>query len=96
MEGVAGMRSIYHMSCLGEVLGDIAKGNGDRTLTQFGAKVTPNQHALANQFGLYDNTWCTSEPSRPHHDHQQPRHHHPPTPSKPPARSLSSAADLAT
>ncbi|HZC27747.1 MAG TPA: phosphoesterase, partial [Actinopolymorphaceae bacterium] len=38
-----------------QVLGDIGKGNGDSTLTQFGEKVTPNQHALANQFGLYDN-----------------------------------------
>jgi YVTN family beta-propeller protein len=37
--------------------GDIAAGNGDPTLTQFGADVTPNQHALAAQFGLYDNTY---------------------------------------
>jgi YVTN family beta-propeller protein len=40
-----------------QVYGDIAKGNGDRTLTQFGEKATPNQHALAKQFGLYDNTY---------------------------------------
>ena len=40
-----------------QVYGDIAKGNGDPGLTQFGAAVTPNQHALANQFGLYDNTY---------------------------------------
>ncbi len=38
-----------------QVYGDVAKGNGDPSLAQFGAKVTPNQHALANQFGLYDN-----------------------------------------
>jgi YVTN family beta-propeller protein len=38
-----------------QVYGDIAKGNGDSTLTTFGQAVTPNQHALANQFGLYDN-----------------------------------------
>ncbi len=31
------------------------KGNGDATLTQFGASVTPNHHALANTFGLFDN-----------------------------------------
>ncbi|HKS97903.1 MAG TPA: bifunctional YncE family protein/alkaline phosphatase family protein [Rugosimonospora sp.] len=37
--------------------GDIAKGNGDPALTQFGENVTPNQHALALQFGLYDNTY---------------------------------------
>jgi hypothetical protein len=35
--------------------GDIAKGNGDPAFTQFGAAVTPNNHALAQQFGLYDN-----------------------------------------
>ncbi len=40
-----------------QVYGDMAEGNGDPTLTQFGAKVTPNQHALARQFGLYDNTY---------------------------------------
>jgi hypothetical protein len=32
-------------------------GNGDPNLAQFGAKVTPNQHALAKQFGLYDNVY---------------------------------------
>ena len=40
-----------------QLYGDIAKGNGDPGLTQFGQSVTPNQHALANQFGLYDNTY---------------------------------------
>jgi YVTN family beta-propeller protein len=40
-----------------QVYGDIAKGDGDPSLAQFGAKVTPNQHALANQFGLYDNLY---------------------------------------
>ena len=40
-----------------QVYGDMPEGNGDPTLAQFGAKVTPNQHALAKQFGLYDNTY---------------------------------------
>jgi YVTN family beta-propeller protein len=40
-----------------QLLGDIGEGNGDPTLTQFGEKTTPNQHALAKQFGLYDNTY---------------------------------------
>ncbi|MGI8414573.1 MAG: alkaline phosphatase family protein [Solirubrobacteraceae bacterium] len=40
-----------------QVLGDIGAGNGDPTLTQFGEKTTPNQHALAKQFGLYDNVY---------------------------------------
>src|ERR1700742_4112301 len=35
----------------------MSQGNGDASLAQFGAKVTPNQHALAKQFGLYDNTY---------------------------------------
>ena len=40
-----------------QVYGDMAEGNGDASLAQFGSKVTPNQHALARQFGLYDNTY---------------------------------------
>jgi hypothetical protein len=38
-----------------QVLGDLGQGNGDPSLTQFGQKVTPNQHALARQFGTFDN-----------------------------------------
>jgi YVTN family beta-propeller protein len=38
-----------------QVYGDDQRGNGDPTLAQFGRTVTPNQHALARQFGLYDN-----------------------------------------
>ena len=37
--------------------GDIPEGNGDPSLTQYGENVTPNQHAMAKQFGLYDNTY---------------------------------------
>ncbi|MGW4804765.1 alkaline phosphatase family protein [Kitasatospora sp. NPDC004272] len=40
-----------------QVYGDMPQGNGDPTLTQFGENVTPNQHALAARFGLYDNTY---------------------------------------
>jgi len=40
-----------------QVYGDLSQGDGDPSLAQFGAKVTPNQHALAQQFGLYDNTY---------------------------------------
>ncbi len=40
-----------------QVFGDMPQGNGDPSLTQFGENVTPNQHALAEQFGLYDNTY---------------------------------------
>jgi YVTN family beta-propeller protein len=38
-----------------QVFGDMPQGNGDSSLATFGENVTPNQHALAEQFGLYDN-----------------------------------------
>lgn len=38
-----------------QVFGDLPQGDGDSSLTTFGENVTPNQHALAQQFGLYDN-----------------------------------------
>jgi YVTN family beta-propeller protein len=40
-----------------QVLGDLGRGNGDPKLTQFGEQATPNQHALARQFGDYDNVY---------------------------------------
>ncbi|MFF0388133.1 alkaline phosphatase family protein [Kitasatospora sp. NPDC004615] len=40
-----------------QLFGDLPQGNGDPSLAQFGQNVTPNQHALAQQFGLYDNTY---------------------------------------
>jgi YVTN family beta-propeller protein len=40
-----------------QVFGDDPRGDGDPSLTQFGENVTPNQHALEQQFGLYDNTY---------------------------------------
>ena len=38
-----------------QVLGDLREGNGDPADAQFGAQVTPNQHALAYRFGDLDN-----------------------------------------
>ncbi|MFL6125555.1 bifunctional YncE family protein/alkaline phosphatase family protein [Actinophytocola sp.] len=40
-----------------QLFGDLPQGNGDPALAEFGENVTPNQHALARQFGLYDNTY---------------------------------------
>ncbi|MFC0844066.1 alkaline phosphatase family protein [Streptomyces noboritoensis] len=40
-----------------QVYGDLPQGNGAPALAEFGENVTPNQHALAKQFGLYDNTY---------------------------------------
>lgn len=50
-----------------QVLGDVTAGNGDPTLAWFGAKVTPNQHALAMRFGLYDNAYTNGEVSAAGH-----------------------------
>ena len=41
-----------------QVFGSLKQGNGDSTLCQFGRKVTPNHHALAEDFVLLDNTYC--------------------------------------
>src|SRR5262249_3943777 len=43
-----------------QILGDMKEGDGDPTLCLFGADVTPNQHALARQFTLFDNFYCSS------------------------------------
>jgi YVTN family beta-propeller protein len=40
-----------------QIHGDMPEGDGDPSLAQFGDMVTPNLHALARQFGLYDNTY---------------------------------------
>jgi hypothetical protein len=46
-----------------QVLGDLAHGNGDPKLTLFGADVTPNHHALAQQFVTLDNFYADGEVS---------------------------------
>jgi YVTN family beta-propeller protein len=38
-----------------QVFGDIGKGNSDPKLTMYGGNITPNHHALAEQFVLLDN-----------------------------------------
>jgi DNA-binding beta-propeller fold protein YncE len=47
-----------------QVFGDLKQGNGDPTLTLFGREVTPNQHALAEEFVLLDNLYCSGEVSQ--------------------------------
>jgi YVTN family beta-propeller protein len=42
-----------------QVFGDMKEGNGDANLVMFGEKVTPNHHALARQFTLFDNFYCS-------------------------------------
>ena len=41
-----------------QVFGDMKRGDGDPSLCIYGEKITPNQHALANQFVLLDNYYC--------------------------------------
>ncbi|HEY5511763.1 MAG TPA: bifunctional YncE family protein/alkaline phosphatase family protein [Prolixibacteraceae bacterium] len=41
-----------------QVFGDLKQGNGDSTLCHLGRYVTPNHHALAENFVLLDNTYC--------------------------------------
>jgi phospholipase C len=47
-----------------QVFGDLKQGNGDPSLTLFGRDVTPNQHALAEQFVLLDNLYASGEVSQ--------------------------------
>jgi Phosphoesterase family len=51
-----------------QVLGDIKAGNGDTSLTLFGEKYTPNQHALANNYVLLDNFYVDAEVSADGHN----------------------------
>ncbi len=44
-----------------QVLGDLPAGNGDPSLALYGRDVTPNAHALAEQFTLLDNLYCNGE-----------------------------------
>ncbi|HEY2573196.1 MAG TPA: hypothetical protein VGH65_03975, partial [Verrucomicrobiaceae bacterium] len=48
-------------------LGDMPEGNGDPSLCLFGAEVTPNQHALARQWVLLDNTYTSGTNSADGH-----------------------------
>jgi YVTN family beta-propeller protein len=43
-----------------QIVGDEKRGNGDPRFTQFGKHVTPNSHALEQQFVLLDNFYAPS------------------------------------
>ena len=51
-----------------QVLGDLPQGNGDKNLVLFGRDVTPNQHAIAEQFVLLDNFYVDGEVSADGHN----------------------------
>jgi len=46
-----------------QVLGDLKVGDGDSSLTLYGADITPNEHKLAQQFGVLDNFYDSGEVS---------------------------------
>ena len=50
-----------------QVFGDIEQGNGDPTLTLFDETITPNAHAIAREFVLFDNFYVDAEVSMDGH-----------------------------
>ncbi|HEX3757028.1 MAG TPA: hypothetical protein VHV26_18305, partial [Rhizomicrobium sp.] len=51
-----------------QIFGDLGVGNGDASLTMYGADVTPNLHKLALQFGVLDNFYDSGEVSGDGHN----------------------------
>jgi YVTN family beta-propeller protein len=50
-----------------QVYGDLARTNGDPRLAIFGRQVTPNQHAMAEQFAAFDNCYADGDVSKDGH-----------------------------
>ncbi len=46
-----------------QIFGDLPAGDGDPTLTMYGAEITPNEHKLALQFGVLDNFYDSGDVS---------------------------------
>ncbi len=51
-----------------QVLGDVKAGNGEDSLCIFGKKITPNHHAIADDFVLIDNFYVDAEVSADGHN----------------------------
>ncbi len=51
-----------------QLYGSLTEGNGEPSLELFGQDVTPNQHALALEFGLFDNFYADAEVSADGHN----------------------------
>lgn len=51
-----------------QVLGDLPAADGDTSLVLFGRSVTPNQHALAERFGIFDRFFVNAEVSADGHN----------------------------
>jgi len=50
-----------------QVFGDLPQGEGDPSLTLFGREISPNHHALAETFVLFDNFYVDAEVSQDGH-----------------------------
>jgi DNA-binding beta-propeller fold protein YncE len=50
-----------------QVFGDLPQGDGDESLVYFPRAVSPNHHALAERFGLFDRFFCNAEVSSQGH-----------------------------
>jgi YVTN family beta-propeller protein len=46
-----------------QILGDLPRGNGDKSLTEFGERITPNFHRMATEFVDLDNFYNSGEVS---------------------------------
>src|SRR5919109_4242268 len=51
-----------------QVLGDLAQADGDTSLLFFGRESSPNHHALAERFGIYDRFFVNAEVSADGHN----------------------------
>jgi len=51
-----------------QVLGDLKGANGDPSLVNFGRAITPNQHAIAQRFGVMDNAYANAQVSADGHN----------------------------
>jgi DNA-binding beta-propeller fold protein YncE len=51
-----------------QVLGDVGGADGAPSLVWFGRAITPNQHALAKRFGVFDNAYANSQVSADGHN----------------------------
>src|SRR6185369_16319622 len=50
-----------------QVFGDLSQGDGDASLVFFSRAISPNHHALAERFGLFDRFFCNAEVSQQGH-----------------------------
>jgi YVTN family beta-propeller protein len=51
-----------------QVLGDVPGADGDPSLVWFGKRITPNQHAITERFGIFDRTFADAQISADGHN----------------------------